>query len=137
MAGASSDLEINSAVRRVLVRHWIDLGRISIRTQKGTVTVRGVLDKLPESDQPLTPQVVEGIFSDIRRIHGARRAIAQLDNWEQSSFGWRIREGMVTPGDGSITGQGSGTAPKINIDEWIKKANEELRSKGEKGQDEP
>jgi hypothetical protein len=31
------DLDINRGVRRVLVKHWIDLGRISVRTTRGRV----------------------------------------------------------------------------------------------------
>lgn len=131
MAGISPDLEINSAVRRVLVRHWIDLGRVSIRTQKGKVTVRGTLDKLSESDQPLTGTVVEGIFGDIRRIHGVLRVMAELQNWEQCSFGWRPREGAVTASDGSITGQSSGDGQKINVDEWLRKTRAELKAREE------
>ena len=29
-----TDLEINRAVRRIMVKHWIDLGCISVRTAK-------------------------------------------------------------------------------------------------------
>jgi hypothetical protein len=131
MAGTSPDLEINSAVRRVLVRHWIDLGRISIRAQKGRVTLRGILDKLPESDQTLTGAVLESMFGDIRRLHGVQRVNTELENWEQTSFGWRAREGEVTASDGSISGHSSGGQSKINIDEWLRKTREELKAKEE------
>lgn len=129
MAGTAPDLEINSAVRRVLVRHWIDLGRISIRTQKGKVTLRGHLDKLSESDQPLTGTVVESIIGDVRRIHGVLRVTTEFQNWEQTSFGWKAVEDVLAAGDSSMTGSSFSSHTKINIDEWLKKQREELKNK--------
>ena len=129
MAGASPDLEINSAVRRVLVRHWIDLGRISIRTQKGKVTLHGILDKLSESGQPLAGAVVESMLGDIRAIHGVHRVMAQFENWEQSSCGWRIREDLAAERDAALGDRGLGNGPQFDIDGWRKQERANLKEK--------
>jgi hypothetical protein len=125
MAWTSPDLEINSAVRRVLVRHWIDLGRISIRTQNGRVTLHGILDKLPESDQPLAGTVVECLFDDIRRIHGVKRVLAEIQNWDQTSFGWKLKEDSDGVIEGTVSAHGSADASRFNVDKWIKNARTE------------
>ena len=95
MNGASPDLEINCAVRRVFVRHWIDLGKLSFRTQKGRVTLRGSLDRLPGSEQLLTVQAVEQLFTELQRIHGVDRFATELTNWERNSSGWKNTRGQI------------------------------------------
>ena len=97
MSAGATDLEVNCAVRRVFIRHWVDLGRISFRTQRGNVTLRGSLERLPGSDQPLTVQTVEQMFMELQRIHGVNRVITDLSNWERTSNGWRNTRGEAVP----------------------------------------
>ena len=84
-----TDLEINCAVRKVLVRHWIDLGRISIRTSAGVTTLSGALDKLPKVDAPLTSSSVGEIIAEIKRASSVKRVQAVLSNWTEMDGMWR------------------------------------------------
>jgi hypothetical protein len=83
-----SDLDINCRVRRVLVRHWIDLGRISVRTTCGVVRLSGSLVRLPNGGPALDPATVAGIVTEVRRIPDVRRTHASFDNWVESSGSW-------------------------------------------------
>jgi hypothetical protein len=84
-----TDLEINCAVRKVLVRHWIDLGKISIRTIAGVTTLSGALDKLPKVDVPLTSSSVGEIIAEIRRAPAVKRVQAVLSNWTELDRMWK------------------------------------------------
>ncbi len=43
---SQADLEINRDIRKVMVRHWIDLGKISFRSSNGRIWVRGSLQRI-------------------------------------------------------------------------------------------
>jgi hypothetical protein len=83
-----SDLDINCRVRRVLVRHWIDLGRISVKTTSGVVRLSGALVRLPSAGSPLSPASVAGIVTEVRRIQDVRRIQASFENWVESIGTW-------------------------------------------------
>ena len=65
--------------------HWIDLGRISIHSQKDSVQIRGSLQKLPGADSPLSPAGIDVIFRKIKAAAGNRRLLIEFDNWTLNS----------------------------------------------------
>jgi hypothetical protein len=84
-----TDLDINCAVRKILVRHWIDLGRISMRTTGGVAHLNGELARLPKVEMPLTPSTVTEMINEIRRTSGARRVEAEFINWAEHDDVWK------------------------------------------------
>ena len=83
-----NDLDINCAARRVLVRHWVDLGKASLRTINGVLTVHGALEKLPHAGSPLTASVVCEISSELKRIPSVRRVTLDFINWTENAGKW-------------------------------------------------
>lgn len=83
--GEQSILEVNRDVRRAMVMHWIDLGRLSVHTQKDRVHIRGTLLKLPGADSPLTSSSVEIVFKKIKAAAGGRQLHIEFDNWNQNA----------------------------------------------------
>ena len=65
--------------------HWIDLGRLSVHTQKDRVHIRGSLMKLPGADSPLTSSSVDIIFKKIKTAAGSKRLHIEFDNWNQNA----------------------------------------------------
>jgi hypothetical protein len=68
------DPKINSAVRSILFRHWIDVNQVAIRHHKGNVRLLGTLRLLPgtgfrQSQQKLN----ETLEQEIRRVPGVKR----------------------------------------------------------------
>lgn len=88
-----SDLEVTRGVRRLLVKHWIDLGRISVRTTRGNVYLYGNLRRLADHDIQLSPRALENMFQEMARIKGANRINPHFENWICDSVTWRKREG--------------------------------------------
>ena len=75
-----TDTDINAAVRRVLVQHWIDLGRLSIRTTRGVVYLSGSLSKLRDIGANLTTEEINAMMLGIERLAGVRRLQPDLTN---------------------------------------------------------
>lgn len=80
-ATASSSLEMNRNVRRILVANWIDLGRLSVRSVKDSVYMRGSLQKLPGSDSVLTAAQVQAMYDKIKAVKFVKHIRVELDNW--------------------------------------------------------
>jgi hypothetical protein len=80
------DLDINCRARRVLVRHWIDLGKISARTSRCVVTLSGSLMRLPHVAPDVDAATPAVIFEEIKRIPDVRRLQLNLDNLDGLAF---------------------------------------------------
>ncbi len=69
-------------VRIVLVRHFIDMGRLTISPGGTSVRLHGSLCRMPGVEAPLTPDVVGVILGEIGRVPGVRRVDVDFDNWQ-------------------------------------------------------
>lgn len=89
--GAVADLEVNRSLRKVFVRHWIDIGRLFVSVSRGNVLVSGVLQMLPGTEEALTSAMLVIIFRELRSCNGVVGITTAVDNWEQISIDglWR------------------------------------------------
>ncbi len=87
-----ADLDINRDVRRVMIRHWIDLGRLSFRSIRGRVSIRGSLQRIPGTSEELTAPIVNTMFADIGAIRGVTHVNVELDNWMFVSGKWQVSD---------------------------------------------
>jgi len=94
--GAVPDLEVNRSLRKVFVRHWIDIGRLFISVSRGNVLVRGILQMLPGAEEPLTSAMLVIIFRELRSCNGVREITTAVANWEQISADGFWRPKAVT-----------------------------------------
>lgn len=102
--------ELYRQIRVVLVRHFIDIGRLSIHIAPAKVRLHGVLTRLPGVDSKLTPQVVDSIINEIRHIRGVHRVLADFENWRQiGAGGWMeiVRKDIGTGRGASTEGTSS------------------------------
>lgn len=77
-------MEIFRQIRVVLVRHMIDIGRLSIQITMSRVSLCGSLCRLPGVTMELTPSIIRTIFSELGMIHGIRRVEGDFENWKQT-----------------------------------------------------
>lgn len=88
-----SDLDVNRNVRKALVRHYIDLGNLTLSAIRGHVFLRGALTRLPGAAEALSLPLLQRIFVDLERTPGVRRISFELSNWEKDSGGgWHPKE---------------------------------------------
>ena len=68
------DLLINSNIRAILARHWIDTEKLHFRTTGGTVRFHGVLARQGSLKAPeVNGTVLEAVMHEIRRIPGVQK----------------------------------------------------------------
>src|SRR5438093_980050 len=90
------DLDVNVAIRRILVRHWVDLGKITIRTTNSVPTLGGVLTRISDDYKHMITPNLDEIVAEIRRIRGVRHVNVQLTDWSLQAGGWtRAKVGPV------------------------------------------
>jgi len=89
---AQQDLKNNQSIRKVLVRHWVDLGRIHVFSAAGRVTIRGTLQLLRGVKHELDSQMVENIFREVHHIKDIKRVNVELENWAFIEGAWHRRE---------------------------------------------
>jgi hypothetical protein len=85
-----NDLDINRSVRKVMVKHWIDLGRIWVRCANGRVHIHGTLARITGVGEDLTPAIVSTMFDEIERLPGIKNIRVEIDNWIQSAGAWKL-----------------------------------------------
>ena len=70
----TTDLQINSKIRAILARHWVDAERLQFRTTAGTVRFHGVIARqgfFTFSD--VDTSLVEILINEIQRISGVQK----------------------------------------------------------------
>ena len=86
------DLDINRSIRRVLVRHWIDIGRLTIQSSDGRVRIRGLLQLISGTKTDLEQKNVENIVNEIERTKEIKRIYYDFENWINNSGIWQKLE---------------------------------------------
>ena len=116
MSDRSLDLKAMRQVRGILVKHWIDLGRVSLRCTAGALHIRGILLRLGGVQDPLSPPIVQSMFDEIKRIRDIKRIQADLDNWDNFTGSWRPKGSSVdTSGSAGPDTSAGGSGATINI----------------------
>ena len=75
--------EIYRQVRTVLVRHLIDVGRLTIQISMNHLHLVGSLCRITGATTPLSSATIQSIFSELRMIRGVRRVNGTFMNWRQ------------------------------------------------------
>jgi hypothetical protein len=102
---SQADLDINRCVRTVLVKHWIDLGRLSVRSNDGKLYIRGSLQRIAGVNEELTSPIVDAMFADIKRIKNVRQVYPALENWSNDTGSWSPIGGAKSPQGGQQQAQ--------------------------------
>ena len=84
-----TDIELSRAIKRLMVRHWIDTTDLSIRTTRGRVLITGSLRKLSEGPGELSSAVIAQLFLEIRHLRGVTNVRARFTNWVEEAGSWR------------------------------------------------
>ena len=105
---AASDFQINSRVRSLLARHWIDLKRVQVGSFRGTVRLAGELCRLGgESAGRHEPQLVETLDQEIRAIPDVERVHFEITNWKRTGTGqWVCTDARASGKATTSTGSG-------------------------------
>jgi hypothetical protein len=90
-----NDFQINSYVRRVLTRHWLDLKKIRYSAIGGVVYLRGTIDVMygapmtREGDwEGVTARYIDKIEKDIRQIPDVKSIRFEFEDWRKAAGRW-------------------------------------------------
>jgi hypothetical protein len=82
------DFRINSQVRSLLARHWLDLNKVQIGTFHGTVRLTGKLTRLGgELASRHEPRLIEILDIELRGLNGVERVYFDVVNWKKNNSG--------------------------------------------------
>lgn len=77
-----NNLNQSRAVRRILVKHNIDLGRLRMRCDNGKVKLSGALTCLYQSSKTVTQQTATEIITEIKKLPETTAVYtADLSGW--------------------------------------------------------
>jgi hypothetical protein len=84
---AAGDFQINSRVRGIFSKHWLDISQLSVVTIKGNVYIGGHVRKLASvsADIKLDIDLMETIDFEIGRIKGIKRVTYRLEDWRKEA----------------------------------------------------
>jgi hypothetical protein len=84
-------MKINSMVRSVLSRHWVDMQKVSYASFRGAVRLQGELAYLGGRCPGMEIGRFEQIEQEIRRLSGVNRVNVDLDNVQRTKTGkWEL-----------------------------------------------
>ena len=115
-----SDFQINSRVRSVLARNWVDLHKIAFGSFRGTVRFSGEICYLGgRSSDKADPHKVELLERELMGIEGVRRIYFDLSNWHRTDAGQWIAKRAGTPA--VLAAQQDDAKPKVLVFKAIPK----------------
>jgi len=81
----ADEFKINSRVRGIFARHWIDTSKLSIVSVKGIVYLGGQLRKIAgaSSQIKINEDLLDKIDAEIRRLKDVKRVTYRLDDWRR------------------------------------------------------
>jgi hypothetical protein len=90
----ASDTEITAAVRKVLVKHWVDVSRIRIRVTRGVLILTGTIDKIYGAEGgPVDRSFLSSLDQGLQAVKGLRRIRYQFGNWAKDGGEWVVPAG--------------------------------------------
>ena len=91
-----NDLDICRDIRRVLVKHWIDLGRLSVRSTGGRAMLYGSLLRIEGARSELIPALIDTMIREIKSVQGIKLVRTHFENWTDDEGGWHPVRGVAT-----------------------------------------
>jgi hypothetical protein len=85
-------VETTKAVRTILVKSWLDMGKIKIQVAGKTVIIRGRLTKSRADDDPVNGMFIEQLEQKISNLKEVKFIRWSLDDWKHERGQWRTKE---------------------------------------------
>lgn len=93
------DFRINTQVRRILVKRWIDTSKVEFGTTNGVVYIKGVI-ATPEEHRALSSlggrsrlDLILKIEKEIRRLPDVKDVVFKLADFQKAAGRWVRKKG--------------------------------------------
>lgn len=90
-----SDFRINSEVRRILIKNYLNLKKLRYSSIGGVVYLRGTIEIMRNARirrlrwQGVTDEYMKDLEKAIKKVTGVKRVRFELYRWEKRIDGWR------------------------------------------------
>jgi BON domain len=83
------DKDLTVAVRKILVKNWVDIAKIRIRVTGGVAILTGTIAKTYAADDAtVDPRFLAAIDHGLQTVKGLRRIRFQFSNWSKDGGEW-------------------------------------------------
>jgi hypothetical protein len=82
------EVDLTATVRRILIKNWIDMGRIRLQVAGKTVILRGEVRKSGEGHEPVNGLFIEELERQIQAAKGVRFVRWIIEGWKQEKGKW-------------------------------------------------
>jgi hypothetical protein len=84
-----SDKDIAAAVRKLLVKNWVDVSKVRMRVTSGLLTLTGTIEKVYGAEGgPVDPKFLSAVDHALQGVKGLRRVRFQFTNWTKDGGEW-------------------------------------------------
>ncbi len=84
-----NDKDIASAVRKVLVKNWVNVSQVRLRVTSGLLTLTGTINKVYGAEGgDVDPSFLSAIDNALQGVKGLRRVRFQFSNWTKDGGEW-------------------------------------------------
>jgi hypothetical protein len=83
-------VEVTKAVRTVLTKNWLDMGKIRLQVAGKTVIIRGRLTK-SRDDDPVNGLFIESLEQQLSNTKGIKFIRWILDDWHHERGQWKTK----------------------------------------------
>jgi hypothetical protein len=82
-------VDTTKSVRTILVKSWLDMGKVKIQVAGKTVIIRGRLVKGRSDDDPVNGLFIEQLEQKLMNIREVKFIRWALDDWKHERGQWR------------------------------------------------
>ena len=84
-----NDKDVTIAVRKILVKNWVDIAKIRIRVTGGVAILTGTIGKTyAAEDATVDPKFLSSVDHGLQTVKGLRRIRFQFSNWTKDGGEW-------------------------------------------------
>lgn len=82
---AIRDFQINSRVRGVLAKHWIDVNLVTVMTIRGVVFLQGRMRKITAGSpqDEIGEEMLASMELEMKHIKGVKQIVYRLEDWRK------------------------------------------------------
>ncbi|MEN8150227.1 MAG: BON domain-containing protein [Planctomycetota bacterium] len=85
-----ANVDLTKAVRTILIKNWLDVGKVRLQVAGGNVIIRGRLAR-SRDDQPVNGLFIEQLEQAIRGTKGVKNVRWILEGWEFDRGQWQTK----------------------------------------------
>ena len=86
-----ANVDLTKAIRTILIKNWLDVGKIRLQIAGGNVIIRGRLAR-SRDDQPVNGLFIEQLEQAIRSTKGVKNLRWILEGWDFDRGKWNASE---------------------------------------------